>query len=286
MRTQEVVDGFLSDCKLRGLSLKTQRDYIRYANQLPILSKLFPPKPLIVQTFLAGVKTPYLADLIYRIFHAVGGYAERAYGNTESGVPKYPNFMKSVTRPRVPKQIMPTISGTELNLLAWALQDATPRDKAILSLFIDTAIRIGEAAHLQRKDIKDDVIIVHGKTGYRVVPISHIARDLLLALPTYDDGYVFHGKLGDHLKESGLFKVVKRYLLKVGYSGKQFGPQTLRRSFGRFWFKEGGDVRSLQLIYGHASPTTTLKYYAAFQAEDVIETHRKHTPIKVFEGLK
>lgn len=277
MRTQEVVDGFLSDCKLRGLSLKTLKDYNRYANQLPILSPQFPPKPLIIQTFLAGVKSPYLADLYYRIWHAIGGYEERQDGT--------PNFMRSVTRPRVPPKIMDTISGTELNLLAWALQDATPRDKAVMALFLDTAIRIGEAANLKRADIKDDVIVVHGKTGYRVVPISHIARDFLLSLPVCDDGYVFHGRYGKPLKESGLYKVCRRYLIKVGYSGDHYGPQTLRRSFGRFWFKEGGDVRSLQLIYGHASPTTTLKYYAAFQVEDVIEIHHKHTPIRVFEEI-
>jgi len=286
MKTREVVDGFLSDCKLRGLSLKTQKDYSRYANYLPSLSPLFPPKPLIIQTFLAGVKSPYLADLIYRIFHAVGGYTERTYGNNKSGVPNYPNFMRSVTRPRVPKKIMPTISIKELDKLSWILQSATIRDKAILCLFIDTAIRIGEAAHFQLKDIYADRIIVQGKTGFRIAPLSPFTRDLLLALPAHEDGYVFHGRAGKPLKESGLYKIVKKYLLKIGYKGSQYGPQVLRRSFSKIWFSEGGDPKSLQLIYGHANIETTMKYYVAWQIEDVIQIHRKHSPIKVFEELK
>jgi len=115
---------------------------------------------------------------------------------------------------------------------------------------------------------------------------THIAKELLLSLPNYDDGYIFHGRLGGRLKESGLYKVVKHYLIKVGYTGKQFGPQTLRRSFSRFWFREGGDPKSLQLILGHADISTTLKYYVAWQEEDVIEIHHKHTPIKVFQEIK
>jgi len=102
------------------------------------------------------------------------------------------------------------------------------------------------------------------------------------------NGYVFHGT-GKYknfpLKETGIYKLVSKYIRLAGYLGdKQFGPQLIRRSFGRFWFKDGGDPKSLQLIYGHSSLITTLKYYAAFQAEDVQEIHKKHTPGRVFEN--
>ncbi|MCJ7459311.1 MAG: site-specific integrase [candidate division Zixibacteria bacterium] len=278
MRTQEVVASFMADCKLRGLSPKTLRGYDCHTKRLIELSPEFPPKSDTIQEFLATVKGAHNADAYYRTYHALGNYAERRCG--------IPNFMQSVTRPRVPKQIMPTISNTELNLLAVFLEKAPARDKAILVLFIDTAIRSGEAA-LKRKDIGEDRIIIHGKTGYRVAPLSSITRDLLLSLPVYEDGYVFHGtgKYKDiPLGSTGFYKIVKKYLRMVGYQGgKQYGPQTLRRSFGVFHLKDGGDLKSLSLILGHSSITTTANYYTPLLTEDVIQIHHKHSPIKVFE---
>lgn len=278
-KTQNVGSSFLADCRYRKLSPKTLRGYISHVNRLTALSKWFPPKLEIVQQYLADSTGIHNADAYYRTWHALGSYAEKHY--------KIPNFMRKVTRPKVLKQIMPTLTATQLNSLATLLRDAPLRDKAILTLFIDTAIRNGEACNLKRGDILEDRIIVRGKTGYRVAPLSSITREFLLALPAHDDGYVFHGthRYRNHrLSSTGFYKVVKGYLLKVGYRGKQFGAQTLRRSFGRFHLLDGGDMQSLSLILGHKNITTTANYYAPLLAEDVIKIHHKHTPARVFEN--
>ena len=281
MQTAEVVASFMADCRLRGLSPKTLKGYDFHVKRLIQLSPKFPPKPESIQIFLSTVKGTHNADSHYRTYHALGNYAERRYG--------IPNFMRGVTRPRVPKTIMPTISNTDLNLLAVYLENAPPRDKAIIVLFIDTAIRSGEAVNLKRKDVGEDRLIIHGKTGYRVAPISEITRDLLLSLPSHEDDYIFHGtnkKKSKPLGSTGFYKIVKKYLSMVGYTGKQFGPQTLRRSFGRFHLKDGGDMQSLSLILGHKSIKTTADYYAPLLTEDVIQIHHKHTPGRVFESSK
>jgi len=271
--TQEVVVSFMADCRLRGLSRKTLLGYNQHCSRLIQLSPKFPPKPDVIQAFLATL-TPHNADAHYRTFRAVSNYAHKRY--------RTPSFMLSVTRPRVPKTIMPTISGIELNLLAWALEDASPRDRAIVALFVDTAIRKGEAAHLKSEDIHDDRIIVRGKTGYRVVPVSPCTRELLLSLPRHKDGYVFHGREGKPLGDTGLYHVVRRYLGRIGYTGRQFGPQTLRRSYGVFHLKDGGDLKSLSMILGHSNISTTANYYTPLLAEDVIAIHHKHTPGRIF----
>jgi len=275
MRTTEVVISFLADRKLMGVSPITLKNHEYYGKRLAEISPKFPPKPEIIQCFLATVNPQYAATF-YRYWHALGNYAERQY--------KIPNFMKSVTRPRIPKENLPTVSGTELNLLAWALHDANPRDRAIVTLFVDTAIRLGEAVGLKREDIKDNHIIVTGKTGYRIAPLSEVTRDLLLSLPIHEDGYVFHGKGGKPLTKYGFYGVVKKYLKKVGYKGKQFGPQTLRRSYGVFHLKDGGDLKSLSEILGHSDISTTANYYTPLLIEDVIQIHHRHTPGRVFEN--
>jgi integrase len=194
--------------------------------------------------------------------------------------------MDPITRPRVTRQIMPTLSETELNLLAAFLATAPLRDKAILCLFIDCAIRQGEAHNLRRQDILEDRIIIHGKTGYRAAPISGITRDLLLSLPAYEDGFVFHGAdshVNQRLGKTGIYKIVRKYLLVIGHTGKQFGPQILRRSFGRFWLRDGGDMKSLSIILGHKSVVTTDNYYTPLLQQDVCEIHAKHSPAAVFK---
>jgi len=278
MKTQEVGNSFIADCKLRRLSPETIKGYIRHIKYLVQVSPEFPPQSIIIKRSLADIKGTYNPDFHYRTWHALGNYAEKEFG--------IPNFMKNITRPKIPKEIMPTISSTELNLLAAFLEKAPIRDKAIMALFIDTAIRKGEAVNLKRKDILEDRIIIHGKTGYRVAPISGVTRDLLLSLPIYDDGFVFHNmRKRKPLKGLGFYRIVRKYLRSVGYQGKQFGPQVLRRSFGVFHLKDGGDLKSLSLILGHSNITTTAKFYAPLLAEDIIEIHRKHTPGRVFAQI-
>ena len=283
MNMQEVVGSFMADCKLRGLSTRTLEGYSHHLAQLSQLTHDYPPKPDIIQEFLANVNGgPYSRDAFFRSFRALSNYGHKRF--------KTKNFMKSVTRPRIPKQVMPTLSYFELSLLAASMDAATPRDKAILCLLIDTAIRSGEAANLQRRDIQETTVTIHGKTGYRVAPISPSVRDRLLALPIYDDGYVFHGEGASkyhhsRLQKTGFYQVVRKYVRLSGYSGRQFGPQLLRRSFGKFWLLAGGDLKSLSLILGHASVATTDKYYTPLAIEDVVHIHREHTPIKVFEEV-
>jgi len=280
IKTQEVGDSFLKNCRDRELSPQTLGGYVFHIKRLVTLSEWFPPEPEIVQQCLADIGGRYAADWYYRTWHALGTYAEKRY--------KVLNFMRNVTRPHITKQIMPTISAVELGRLALLLRDAPLRDKAIIALLVDTAIRSGEAANLKREDILEDRIIVHGKTGFRVAPLSPITRELLLALPATTDGYVFHGtnrKESKPLGHKGFWEMVHKYLRAAGYKGKQASPQTLRRSFGIFHLKDGGDLKSLSLILGHKNITTTANYYAPFLDEDVIAIHHKHTPGRVFESV-
>ncbi|MGA2669991.1 MAG: site-specific integrase [Dehalococcoidia bacterium] len=283
MRTTEVVASFMANCRLRELSPRTLRGYDCHTKRLIQLSPQFPPKPDIIQEFLATVQGPHNADSYYRTFRATDNYAHKRFGTA--------NFMKSVTRPRVRREIQPVLTELNLNLLAWRVQDANPRDKAIIVFFLDTACRSGEGCGLKRKDILDDRVVIHGKTGYRVAPLSPVTRDLLLSLPAYEDGFVFHGTEGTRyanmpLGETGFYKIVKKYLILSGYdAGRRFGPQTLRVTHGVHHLRSGGNMRALQLIMGHTDIKTTADYYTPLLEEDVIEIHHKHSPGRVFENV-
>ncbi len=95
---------------------------------------------------------------------------------------------------RTPKRKIPY--SLILTEIAWLLAiPLLPRDKALITLILDTGVRIGEALGLCYCDIKTDTIIVDGKTGQREIPISQETRVFLFSLGS--NGHIFKSSKGD-----------------------------------------------------------------------------------------
>ncbi|GAI47782.1 unnamed protein product, partial [marine sediment metagenome] len=187
------------------------------------LEKAYPKLPFNpddVQAFIAERGgTPETQHQEWRNLSAFYNFLHKRYS--------YRNPMNLVSPPRVLPKVMPTLEALEISLLPLFVDN--PRDRALVVLFLDTGIRATEAMDLQRKDIKEDYILVNGKVGQRAVPISEVTGRLLLALPAMTDGYVFHGNKGK-LTRSGARYIVKKYLLKIGVTGAKLGPHRLRHT--------------------------------------------------------
>ena len=284
LRTQEVIDSFMADCELRGLAEATRREYRRHLKYLSIFCPQLPPRKLgIIQQVLINVKgSSYNRHSYWRTYRRCANYAVDTYG--------IPNFMKGVSQPKRERKILPTMSDVDLSLLPWALETASPRDKAVFVLLLDTAIRQGELCTLKREDMTqfEDRIVVYGKTGYRMVPISPIARELCLSLPVHEDGYIFHGTgryKDTPLGKRGIYEIVSRCLNKIGWKYDKRGAHTLRRSHILYHLKSGGNAKTAQMIAGHSDAATTMRYYAPYLINDVVEAHHKHTPGRIFEQV-
>jgi integrase/recombinase XerD len=150
----------------------------------------------------------------------------------------------------LPKLVMPTLESGEIIKL---LQSADVlHDRAILTLIIDTGVRAGEVCSLLKQNIRQETVIVKGKTGWREVPISEETRNLLLqAAAASPCKYVFLSfkkQMGRH----SIYDLIKKYLTKIGIKGPKLGPHRLRHAFGKNFIVAGGDLRSLQEIMGHA----------------------------------
>lgn len=288
METQEVVRSFMVDCELRELKPRTKEFYSRYLKRYASTFPQLPFKAPIIQGFLLEFKGVYNRHGAYRALSALYNYAGRmGFYNKDD------NPMRFVSRPRLPDKIQPTLTHADLLLLAEELKkpETKPKNRALMVLLVDTGIRLGELLTLERRNIQDKFIIVSGKRGYRVVPLSEIAKDLLLALPVYDDGYVFHGlnrgKNSPRLGKTGAYKVIRYYLKKILYAGgSQYGAQTFRRTYGRVHTEAGGDPKSLQLQFGHQNLQTTLKYYLPWCIKDVVEKHDAYSPGRVFTEVQ
>jgi integrase/recombinase XerD len=102
----------------------------------------------------------------------------------------------------------------------------------------------------------------------RIVPFNEIARDCLRAY--LDHGrpalvkpaspeQVFVNYNGEMFSRQGLWKMIKAHGRRVGLASR-LTPHVLRHSFATHLVEKGADLRSVQMLLGHASITTTEIY--------------------------
>ena len=280
MKTRDAVREFLVS---RGGLAKGSRDTYGYI--LALFQRAFddlPREPGPVQEWLNGF-TRLSPPTVYHRFAVV----RALYNHLYLPRPDLPNPIQRVRPPRVRPRAMRTFSHEELYAL-FNLPLA-PRDRALLTLLLDTGVRRGEAACLTWGRVAPEYLVVSGKTGENVVPISDATFRLLEALGSASDagGHqdpVFLGKRGP-LTSHGMYLAVRRLCLRAGINGRRASPHTFRATFATTYASvEACDPQALQRILGHQSFSTTLRYINASRRH-VIENHRLCTPLQGLEAL-
>lgn len=146
------------------------------------------------------------------------------------------------------------------------------RDKAILELLFSTGLRVSELCSLSRDiDLRADEFSVRGKGDkVRVVFLSDEAKKILKKYldkrPDVDDALFVKvdGKEraeGEELRltRRSIERIVKQYAIKAGIS-KKVTPHVIRHCFATDLLGNGADLRSVQMLLGHANISTTQIY--------------------------
>ncbi|PIE13453.1 MAG: recombinase XerC [Rhodobacterales bacterium] len=161
---------------------------------------------------------------------------------------------------------------------------AALRDVAVLTLLYGCGLRISEALGLNGRDapLPDSLRIV-GKGGKeRLVPVLAAARDAvdayLAAAPfeKEDDGPLFRGVRGGRLNPRAVQKVTEQARMQLGLPAT-VTPHAMRHSFATHLLAEGGDLRAIQELLGHASLSTT-QAYTAVDAARLMQVYNKAHP--------
>lgn len=175
---------------------------------------------------------------------------------------------------KVGERSLDLISETELHRLLSAPKGddlKELRDKAILELLFSTGLRVSELCSLPRDlDLSSGEFSIRGKGGkVRVVFISDEAKDALKKyLAKRDDmsDALFvniskkkKGADAEGLTRRSVERIVKHYAIKSGIS-KKVTPHVIRHSFATDLLSNGADLRSVQLLLGHANISTTQIY--------------------------
>ncbi|MDI2113716.1 tyrosine recombinase XerC [Commensalibacter nepenthis] len=158
-----------------------------------------------------------------------------------------------------------------------AILDQSPtaqhRDIALFTLLYGCGLRLSEALgldwvdiHHARLDVEGGVLRVIGKGNKeRLIPILPMVAEALLQWKKHYPGIaegknpVFIGLRGKRLNPSIAQKTMRDYRRMMGLS-ELATPHALRHSFATHIMQNGGDLRTIQTLLGHASLSTTQKY--------------------------
>jgi integrase/recombinase XerD len=163
-----------------------------------------------------------------------------------------------------PKTIPSVLSPDEVLRL---IEAATPgRDRVLLQVAYGCGLRLSELLHLRVTDIDSARMVIHVHQGKgakdRLVPLSlRLLQELraywLLCRPRT---WLFPGQTADGtMTSSNVQRRFGRLVKHVGLN-KHCSMHTLRHSYATHLLEAGVNLRVIQDILGHASPTTTAVY--------------------------
>jgi integrase/recombinase XerD len=154
--------------------------------------------------------------------------------------------------------------------------------RAAVEILYATGLRVSELLALPRRALAGDasVLLVRGKGGKeRIVPLSDAARQAAAALVALDDSanrHLFPGRDKRRaLTRQAFFLLLKHVALQAGLDPARISPHVLRHSFASHMLAHGADLRSLQLLLGHADIATTQIYthVLAERLQRLVEAH-------------
>lgn len=160
------------------------------------------------------------------------------------------------------------------------------RDRCILEMLYAGGLRVSELCNLNVDDVdrQRGVVSVFGKgSKERLVPLHNLMLELLtqylnqwrqLFRPACKA--MFLNRSGMSLTRQYIWKMVKKYALACGIR-RSISPHTFRHSFATHLLEGGADLRSVQMLLGHASVNAT-EIYTHVQAERLRQTHLQFHP--------
>ena len=190
----------------------------------------------------------------------------------ETIVPEDPTAQ--VRSPRTTKSLPRYLTLEEVDRLLTAADVSTPlglRDAAMVELLYATGLRVSEMVALRVRDLSLEAGYLRclGKGGKeRLVPLGRGAGDRLRAyLDRARPGLLrgaarpslFLNSRGGPMSRQGFWKILKKHGRAVGLKGK-LSPHVLRHSFATHLLERGADLRSVQMMLGHADISTTQIY--------------------------
>ena len=252
-------DRMAQDLKLRNLRQNTQQKYLGIAYNF-IKYYRRPAEQLGEHE----VRT-YLLNRLDRLEASTVAVDHAALTFLYSITLDRPQVVVRIPSPKVPKPLPTVLAGTEVVDLLAAVDSL--KHRTILTVAYGAGLRVFEACALQHRDIdsKRMVIKVRDGKGQKDRYVM-LADNLLGGLRAYFKAvrpkapWLFPGqKPGRPITTGAVREALHKATEKAGLT-KKVTPHVLRHSFATHLLETGADIRTVQLLLGHASIRSTALY--------------------------
>jgi integrase/recombinase XerD len=185
------------------------------------------------------------------------------------------NPLELIETPRLGRKLPDTLNIVDIDNLIAAINLSSAegeRNRAILETLYGCGLRVSELVALKISDLFFDegFIKVTGKGNkQRFVPISNLTKKYIeiykneirihLTIQKGHEDTLFLNRRGKQLTRAMIFTIIKDLATKINLN-KIISPHTFRHSFATHLLENGADLRSIQLMLGHESITTTEIY--------------------------
>ena len=185
------------------------------------------------------------------------------------------NPLELIEAPRLGRKLPDTLNIADIDNLIAAIDLGSAegeRNRALLETLYGCGLRVSELVALKISDLffNEGFIKITGKGDkQRFVPISELTKKYIeiykneirthLNIQKGHEDTLFLNRRGKQLTRAMIFTIIKNLALKINLN-KTISPHTFRHSFATHLLENGADLRSIQLMLGHESITTTEIY--------------------------
>jgi integrase/recombinase XerD len=239
------------------------------------------------------------AALLQAYMAGLGGLSPRTAARRLSALRQFHRFLLRegirtddptalLDTPKLPKPLPRYLTEQEVDILlaaAAARRDQTGAiARAALEMLYATGMRVSELLSLRRSALAQHApaLLIRGKGGKeRIVPLSAPAREAAGALVADSEAsvWLFPGRDRRRaITRQGFARLLKQIALAAGLDPGRVSPHVLRHSFASHLLARGADLRSLQMLLGHADIATT-EIYTHVLAERLERLVLEHHPL-------
>ncbi|BDQ36210.1 tyrosine recombinase XerC [Pseudodesulfovibrio nedwellii] len=210
-----------------------------------------------------------------------------AYAVSEKWYKEDPGHL--LENPKLPKKLPEFLTKEEISRLL-ALPDSSTklgmRDKVMLELLYAAGLRVSELIEMKVLDFDPQVgmLRVFGKGAKeRLIPIHYTAQDYLnhyleFTRPSFKpvEDFMFLNRSGKGLTRQGVWKLIKKFATLAEIK-RSISPHTFRHSFATHLLEGGADLRTVQLLLGHADISAT-EIYTHVESSRLKMLHQRYHP--------
>ncbi len=294
MNAAALIQDFLHYLKVeRGLANNT---LLAYGRDLAKFERYLKVKGRLPRQVRQGEVDEFARDLSRR------GLAPRSIARALNAVRMFYRYLvmekivsidptTEIRAPRTWKTLPRFLTLEEVDDLLGAPDQENPlglRDAAMVELLYATGLRVSEMIAVRVRDPNLDVgyLTCVGKGNKeRLVPLARTAvrrirtyldKSRPMLLKKGNQSVLFLNSRGGRMSRQGFWKVLKKYGRIIGLRGK-LSPHMLRHSFATHLLERGADLRSVQMMLGHADISTT-QIYTHINRERLKKIYKNYHP--------